>query len=100
METALERSGDSWNGLLKRYRITEIVDESGGWAITSKSGNTYHVKSTAYIDRESGSMGFRMSCTCPARKRCRHIDAVMDMRHAEAMAAEDCDATEIIERTD
>ena len=39
-----------------------------------------------------------MKCTCPARKDCRHEAAVFDMLMAEAIAAEDYDAADWLER--
>ncbi len=95
------RTGESWQKFLERNRLTNICDENGGWRVDSASGGVYHVKSVSYIDRESGSLGFRMTCDCPARKRCRHIGAVMDMRYAEELAAAqagDVDGIEILER--
>lgn len=49
---------------------------------------------------ESGNVRPYPPRTCPVRTRCRHISAVMDMRHAEAMVDEDHDGTEVIERTE
>lgn len=96
------RSGASWDGLLARHRLVGICDSRDGWTVQSASGGTYHVRSIMGVDRESGAYTFRMTCDCPARKQCRHIDAVMDMRHAEELAAARCgdpDGIEIIERT-
>jgi len=45
-------------------------------------------------------MYFTMSCTCPAKKQCRHITAVINMREAEARMDEDDDAIEVVERTE
>ena len=98
-----DRDGGSWSKFLAEYRLKDICNERGGWRVESSSGSTYHVRSQSYIDRESGGMGFRMTCDCPARKRCRHIDAVEQMRYAEELAAAqagDVDGMEILERTE
>ena len=97
------RSGDSWNAFLAKYKLTGICDDdNGGWLVKSASGCEYHVKTQMKMDRE-GSYYFVNSCTCPARKPCRHIDAVMNMRHAEELAAAqsgDADGMEMLERTE
>jgi len=88
---------------LAKYRIRSItpVNEPGTIPVTveSESGSRYTVDRNAFIDRYDGGMEFRWSCTCPARKRCRHIDAVEDWLYAQALADQDYDALEIIERT-
>ena len=94
------RTGDKWKAFLRRYRLRNIVDTPDGWAVDSDSGARYHVRSTADIERHSGSMVFRMSCDCPARQQCRHITAVLNMREAEARVTRDYDALEIIERSE
>ena len=96
-QTNPHRTGPSWAAFLKKYRILDIIDEAGGHAVQSTSGNTYHVTSQTTLD-EMGSMYFTTKCTCPARKRCRHVDAVLDMQHAEAIADGDHDALDILER--
>jgi hypothetical protein len=95
------RTGDSWANFLARYKLKNICDEGNGWRVESASGSTYHVASKTFLD-EMGCMEFRMTCDCPARKQCRHISAVMDMRHAEELAAAadgDPDGIEMLERT-
>ena len=97
-----DREGEGWRDLLARYRIKDIHNEDDGWRVESTSGKTYHLRSQTSIDRESGAMMFRMTCDCPAWKQCRHIDAVLDMRYAEELAAAqdgDVDGMEIMERT-
>lgn len=95
------RSGESWGAFMKQYRLRGIADrEDGGWDVTSTSEQTYIVRSVPRIDRGSGSMYFETTCTCPARKRCRHIEAVLNMREAEASADEDSDGMEMVERTE
>jgi len=93
------RSGESWNALLKQYRIKNIKDDPrDGW----NSGKIYHVRSIMFVHRDGG-FGFRMTCNCAARKRCRHIDAVEQMRYAEERVAAqngDTDGMEILERTE
>lgn len=61
--------------LKTQYRIEDIEETRRGWNVVSTTGNTYHVSSHTRVD-ENGSMYFAMSCDCPARKRCRHLDAV------------------------
>lgn len=97
--TTEKRKGDSWDEFLKRYRITDIRDTDTGWDVVSESGSTYHVRSRTRLD-EMGSMYFTMSCSCAGCKQCRHITAVMNMRHAEACMDEDYDGMEVIERTE
>ena len=92
------RSGDAWDKLLGDYRLKDIVDIDGGWRVESASGKVYTVSRKAGIDRDSGGMFFVWRCDCPARKRCRHCDAVEQMLYAEAIAHEDYDGLEIIER--
>jgi hypothetical protein len=36
----MERSGKGWDELLKRYRISGIVDTEKGWEVTSASSIT------------------------------------------------------------
>ena len=69
-----------------------------GYDVDSTSGKTYHVHSTAHIERGSGSMFFRWHCTCPARRRCRHIDAVVQARWQEAAADGDYDGMNVMDR--
>lgn len=91
------RSGESWDEFLTNYKITGITATNSGWEVRSQSGNTYTVTERTQID-EMGSMYFTIDCTCPARGRCRHIDAVEQMRVAEAAAAGDYDALDKLER--
>jgi len=92
------RTGESWEKLLAEYRLNDIRErDDDGYDVESVSGNTYRVMSHTRLD-EMGSMYFTWSCTCPARKRCRHIDAVQQMRWAEAAASEDYDGMDIMER--
>jgi len=96
-----DRTGESWQRFLAQHRLKNICDEDGGWKVNSQSGHTYHVRSHMGVDRASGSYFFRTTCDCPARKRCRHIDAVLDMRYAEELAAAeggDFDGMDILER--
>ncbi len=93
-----DRTGESWEALLKKYRILGIVDADDGYSVESTSGSTYRVHSEARISRDVGSTYFTWHCDCPARKRCRHIDAVVQMRWAEAAANEDYDGMDIMER--
>ncbi|HUU58305.1 MAG TPA: hypothetical protein VMZ50_02075 [Phycisphaerae bacterium] len=97
------RTGESWEAFLRRYRLRDIRDDGrDGWVVESASGATYHVAAHMGVDRDSGSYTSRMTCDCPARKTCRHINAVMDMRHAEELAAAqdgDADGMDIIDRT-
>ena len=88
---------------LAKYRIRSIspVGEPGTIPVTveSESGSRYTVDRNAFVDRYDGGMEFRWSCTCPARKRCRHIDAVENWLYGQALADQDYDALEIIERS-
>lgn len=93
------RSGESWEKFLTDYKITGITETAGGWEVESKSGKTYTVTERTRLD-EMGSMYFTTDCTCPARGRCRHIDAVEEMRLAEAAAALDYDELDRLERID
>ena len=86
------RTGPGWDTFLARYRLTGIADANGNrWTVRSASGSAYAVRRRMCMD-ECGSYYDRWECDCPARKRCRHIDAVEAMLAAEALAAEDWDA--------
>ena len=98
VSTADLRKGESWEAFLQRYRIRGIEGEGLPCTVVSESGGRYTVDRTADVDRYDGGMIFRWRCNCPAKKRCRHIDAVENALHAEAIAREDYDALEIIER--
>ena len=103
MDADEHKTGPEWEEFLHKYRLTAITDALDGWDVLSDSGATYRVTSHTSIDRNTGSMVCTLHCTCAARKRCRHIDAVMDMRYAEELAAArngDTDGMEIIERTE
>jgi hypothetical protein len=91
------RTNPTWAAFLAKYRIRDIVGPDDGYTVVSASGSTYHVSNSTHMDA-MGSYSFRWHCDCPARKRCRHIDAVEQMVHDEACAAEDHDALEWIER--
>jgi hypothetical protein len=99
------RTGTEWMTFLAKYRIRNITDAADGWTINSQSGAVYHVTRTMHSTRDDGGYSFRFNCNCPARKRCRHIDAVEQMLHAEAhadIAAGDdggIDDMEILERS-
>ena len=92
------RQGPDWTELMRRYRLRNIVDaDDGSYEVESASGQTYRVRTRTRLTRR-GSMYFTQECNCPARKRCRHIDAVCAMRYAEAIVAHDYDMLEMIER--
>ena len=76
---------NEWAALMRRFRITDIRDKGAGWVVESTSGSTYHVHMRTRMD-EMGSYYGSWECDCPARKRCRHIEAVEDMRGAEELA--------------
>ncbi len=93
---------NAWESqLLRRYRVRAIhsADVDGPCLparVESESGNTYTVDREARIARDSGSMYFRWTCTCPARKTCRHIDAVSEWLYPQGV---DYDDVEVMERT-
>jgi hypothetical protein len=88
-----------WQKFLKHYRIQDIKSiEGSGFDVISNSGKTYRVISQMGVSRDTGSYYFTMKCNCPAYKRCRHIDAVEQMRYAEAIVNQDYDEMEILER--
>jgi len=78
---------------LEKFRIKAITPNGNGYDVESNSGNTYHVKSRTRLD-SMGSMFFAWECNCPARKRCRHIDAIEQYRWEEAGA----DDAQMLER--
>jgi uncharacterized Zn finger protein len=78
-------------------RLTSITG-NGPYAVDSQSGQSYTVSLTSSIDRYDVFPRATWHCTCPARKSCRHIDAVVDTRWAEANAAGDYDAMDAMER--
>ncbi len=98
METT-QRTGENWQAFLKRYRITGIEDIGNDiYRVSSVSGHTYSVQIHTNVSREDGGIYFTWSCDCPSRKRCRHIEAVVQMRWAEAAAEGDYDGMDIMER--
>lgn len=99
METTTQRCGANWDQFCKKYRIRGIRDVGAGWEVASTSGSTYTVTDHGRVDRETGCLYAVMRCDCPARGKCRHIDAVVDMRYAEAATDGDYDAIERLDRT-
>jgi len=97
METT-SRTGENWQAFLAEFRILDITDSGGVYQVKSASGHTYTVRIHTKIDRDCGSMYFTWSCDCPARKTCRHIEAVRQMRWAESAAEENSDGMDIMER--
>lgn len=91
------RAGAGWDEFLAKYRITDIIENDGGWTVRSTSGKTYSVRCRMGMDR-NGSTYFSWTCDCRATKRCRHIDAVAQMVYCEAMATDDVDCIEALER--
>ncbi|MDE2010488.1 MAG: hypothetical protein KGJ09_10515 [Candidatus Omnitrophica bacterium] len=100
----VNRDGHSWDKFLEKYKLKNICDDGNGvWTVESASGGTYSVVSKTRIERHTGSMYFVIECNCPARKSCRHIEAVTNMRRAEELLAAqsgDNDGMEILERTE
>lgn len=94
--TRSDRHGPSWDAFLMRYRITGIEGDASPYRVRSVSGKTYTVETHTRLD-ENGAL-FAWRCNCAARKRCRHIDAIVNMRWAEAQAAEDYDLMDVMER--
>ena len=66
-------------------------DEHDVHRVTSPSGNTYTIKTRTRMD-ECGCISFMRECSCPARKRCVHIDAV------DAWVFPEDDSMEVLER--
>ena len=90
-----ERTGADWESFLKKRRLLNIADDGADrWKIESASGATYSVTLHTRRDGE----GMYLKCNCPARKDCRHNAAVYDMLMAEAVANEDYDAADWLER--
>jgi hypothetical protein len=78
-------------------RLTSIIGDDP-YTVGSESGQTYHVSLHWRSDRYTvGSLSAFWRCNCAAHKTCRHIDAVVDMRWAEAAAADDYDGMDIME---
>lgn len=91
--------GPNWEKFLADRRIVSITDSAtGAWRVVSTSGQTYTVRRTVRVARDSGAYVNHWSCDCPARKAghegksCRHVSAVYDMLAAELIAAGDYDA--------
>ena len=82
---------------LSARRLTSITGNSP-YTVGSQSGQIYAVDLTWQTDRYSGSMEGTWHCSCPARDACRHIAAVVDMRWAEAAAANDYNGMDVMER--
>ena len=86
-----------FQAFLKARRIVSITGD-GPYIIESQSGATYRADLVWGVDRYSGSLEGKWNCNCPARQTCRHIDAIVDMRWAEAKAAEEFDFMDAMER--
>ena len=97
-ENQTTRSGAEWDAFLAKYRIRGIVEGGDGYDVESTSGHTYHVHSDVRVSRDDGGVSFTWHCTCPARKTCRHITAVVQLRWAEAAAVGDYDGMDVMER--
>ena len=97
-----ERTGASWDAMLKKARLRNIADDGADrWRIESESGATYSVTlhtRRAHRDERGLSPSMYLKCNCPARRECRHIAAVYDMLMTEAVANEDYDAADWLER--
>jgi len=91
------RTGESWERFLADYRLSGIDGEGSPYHVHSMSGRTYEVTLTTHLDA-GDSMYFRWHCGCPAKKQCRHIDAVEQMRWNEAAAMRDYDGMDVMER--
>jgi len=90
--SAAMREGESWQNFLAQFRLRNIIDAGPDrWTIQSTSGTEYTVHRATRMD-ELGCYYQSWRCDCPARKRCRHIDAVESMLSAELVAMEDYDA--------
>ena len=87
-------------GFLEFLGGRRLMSITGGspYTVESQSGQSYAVDLTWHTDRYSQSMCGIWHCSCPARKTCRHIDAVVDMRWAEAKATDDYDVMDAMER--
>lgn len=100
------RSGANWDKFMTDFRLRDIRDaqNGNGWIVDSASGKIYSVTREVSRKRYAES-DFYWTCNCPARKRCRHIDAVEQMLHAEIHSAIEAgddggiDDMEILERT-
>ena len=77
-------------------RLTSITGESP-YTVGSRSGQSYAVGLTWHADRDANLYSL-WRCSCSARRTCRHINAVVDMRWAEASAADDYDGMDVMER--
>ena len=87
----------TFQSLLKTHRLRSLTGRaSGGFAVVSESGSTYRVKLDTVMD-SMGSIRMQWKCSCPARGRCRHIDACEQVEHAEAASYRDIDRLEMIE---
>jgi len=93
----VETTESASDELLRQYRLESIERQDGRWDVASKSGSTYQVRSVTRLD-DMGCMYFQWRCSCPARKRCRHIDAVEQLSWEDAAADEDYDGMDVLER--
>lgn len=85
--------------MLQNHRLRSLAgDAAAGFTVESASGSTYRVTREMAVLRD-GALRFVWKCTCPARGRCRHIDACEQVERAEAAAAGDIDRLETIEHT-
>jgi hypothetical protein len=89
---------EAMSEMLDTYRLRDIRVTDAGWDVDSKSGNTYEVRSVTRRDRTVGGVYFQWRCSCPARRRCRHIDAVEQLNWEEAAAEGDYDRMDMMER--
>jgi len=96
-EQSEREQNPSFQSLLKTHRLRSLTGRAAnGFSVVSESGSTYTVTLVESLD-SMGSLRFRWRCSCPARGRCRHIDACEQVEHAEAAADGDIDRLEMIE---
>jgi len=94
---AAREQNDTFRSLLKTHRIRSLTGQAaGGFTVVSESGSTYRVNLDTVMDN-MGSIRMQWKCSCPARGRCRHIDACEQVEHAEAAADRAIDRLETIE---
>lgn len=84
----IRNASPGFANILAEYKIRNIYNDADGtWIIESNSGSTY---------RSNGDR-----CNCPARYKCRHLNAIQQVRYGDAlMEAQhgESDAIEAIER--
>ena len=88
-QTIDRTSNPTFIAFLDDHRLRGIRGDNPPYTVESQSGQSYTVSLTSSIGGYDILTRSTWNCTCPSRRTCRHIMAVVDMRWAEIAVAED-----------